>query len=68
MYLATDTKPEGIKRRVDSKYLSMFQSMEESTNGGSAYASHYEEVKMTEEQKQALQILSNKQQLFKHNE
>ena len=55
VYLATDMKPEAIKRRVDPKYLAMFQNVEESTHGGSTYASHsnYEDVPMTEEQKQA---------------
>lgn len=63
VYLATDMKPEAIKRRVDPKYLTMFQNVEDSTNGGSAFASHshYEDAPMTEEQKQAFQTLSNKQ-------
>jgi serine/threonine protein kinase len=28
VYLALDTKPEGIKRRIDPKYLGMLQNVE----------------------------------------
>ena len=63
VFLAVDTKPQGIKRKVDKKHLQLLERFQESGS-----AARDEDVEMNEEQKQAVQALGNKQLIFDKNE
>jgi maltodextrin utilization protein YvdJ len=68
VFLAVDTKPQGIKRKLENKYLNLLDKVELNPSGGSVYTRNDEDVVMTEEQKSAVSTLGNKQLIFDKNE
>eukprot|EP00347_Sterkiella_histriomuscorum_P013854 403363111 len=73
VFLAIDTKPQGIKRKIDPKYLQLLEKVaDKPKNDYEEYNQQQDKDGDTqmkdEEQKQALQVLENKQVLFNQNE
>lgn len=59
VFLAVDTKPDGLKRKLDKKHLQLLDKFQEGK---------HEDVEMSEEQKEAAHTLVNKQLVFDKNE
>lgn len=68
VFLAIDTRPGDIKRKVDQKYLNLLDKIDDNKGESkSVYSGHRgydEDVEMSEEQKEAVKVLANKSLIF----
>lgn len=60
VFLAIDTKPEGIKRKIDPKYLNLLDKVEDPAQKKTYNRYDDGDVEMSEDQKEAVKVLGNK--------